>query len=175
MNLFVEEQIELGNEEKKKGKKKFEILVFAQTPFCIKFLASNKNINLAVKEKEKMKDVFERYAEKAKVNLKQVFFLYNSKNYFYEEIGDLTVFDMANKEDKEVKVMSVTVNELVRMNSMEEEEENVPPEYPVEQDNIINTDNDYEPKKPLIHKEPESPETYAKKWFYTKSLFIIII
>ena len=58
---------------------------------------------------------------------------------------------------------------------MEEEEENVLPEYPVEQNNINNTDDYYEPKKPLIYKEPESPETYAKKWFYTKSLFIIFI
>ena len=93
--------------------------MYAQTPFYIKFLASNKTTNLAAKEKEKMKDVFEMYAEKAKVNLKQVLFLYNSQNYFYEEIRDLPVFDMANKGDKEAKVMSVTANEFARMSSME--------------------------------------------------------
>ena len=118
LNLFVEEQFELGNEKYKKSKKKLEINVYNQ-PFFIKFLAFNKTINLPVKEEEKMKDVFERYAEKAKVNLKRVFFLYNSQNYLYEKIGDLTVFDMANQRDKEVKVMSVTVNKLETTSSME--------------------------------------------------------
>ena len=80
----------------------------------IVFNYESKLITILGKSNEKMKDIYQRFFNKAGGNLsqKKIFFSYNGKwGNDSDETKDLTFLQMANKEDKERKQMDILVVE----------------------------------------------------------------
>ena len=86
--------------------------------FKIYFLYGFKTITIHEEKTNQMKQAFEKFASKAQLSteqLKQLFFIYESlgetKTYTYDTIGDLTVYNFANQEDKKKKEISLKAKE----------------------------------------------------------------
>ena len=59
-----------------------------ETPFYIKFFYHETNSLLKIRLTDKLKDAFKKFADEKTINLSKVFFIYDTKNYFYDNIGD---------------------------------------------------------------------------------------
>ena len=133
--LLVEEQFGLYKLETKKILK---FLVCKETPFQIIFSYPRKKVILKVNLKEKMKDVLNRFAVKARVNLLGIIFLYHGVNFNKENIGDKTVEEVLEEDksgiDKIQKLMSIFLTD-------ERSKIIVSTDMPVESINNINDDN----------------------------------
>lgn len=68
---------------------------------------------LKVKETDKMKDIFKKYAKEDEKNLKHISFIYNGESYNYKKIkNETTVNDIVTDYDKNERVMHITIAEL---------------------------------------------------------------
>ena len=177
MDLYVEQQFNLEKNTKKKKLKKVELLVFEQTPFYIKFFSTGPPTIIKVKETEKMKDVFERYAKIVNINdLASGYFLYNGNPILYDENSEETVSSIANSNDKKDKVMSITIQfdrETIKSN-VDSEKGNILIKNGKSTNNYIDSEfsNYYQL---FINEKKEDPEFYNKKWFYIKTFIILFI
>ena len=177
MDLYVEQQFNLEKNTKKKKLKKVELLVFEETPFYIKFFSTGPPTIIKVKETEKMKDVFERYAKIVNINdLASGYFLYNGNPILYDENSEETVSSIANSNDKKDKVMSITIQfdrETIKSN-VDPEKGNILIKNGKSTNNYIDSEfsNYYQL---FINEKMEDPEFYNKKWFYIKTFIILFI
>ena len=177
MDLYVEQQFNLEKNTKKKKLKKVELLVFEETPFYIKFFSTGPPTIIKVKETEKMKDVFERYAKIVNINdLASGYFLYNGNPILYDENSEETVSSIANSNDKKDKVMSITIQfdrETIKSN-VDSEKGNILIKNGKSTNNYIDSEfsNYYQL---FINEKKEDPEFYNKKWFYIKTFIILFI
>ena len=177
MDLYVEQQFSLEKNTKKKKLKKVELLVFEETPFYIKFFSTGPPTIIKVKETEKMKDVFERYAKIVNINdLASGYFLYNGNPILYDENSEETVSSIANSNDKKDKVMSITIQfdrETIKSN-VDSEKGNILIKNGKSTNNYIDSEfsNYYQL---FINEKMEDPEFYNKKWFYIKTFIILFI
>ena len=113
LDLYVSQQFDFSNDNKSKRPKRVEIFVCEEeTPFYVKFLYNGNTLHLNVKETDKMKVIFERFCSEVEMDIKKIYFLYNSQAYFYNSIGDKTVSDLVNNIDRKGKVMTIAVYEI---------------------------------------------------------------
>ena len=103
--MFIEEQFNLL----KNKKKRIVFLVYKKAPLQIIFISTSKKIILKVKLSEKLQDVLNRMSLKARINLDNIFFLYNAESYTYEEFENKTVNDIITGKDKEDRLMSIAL------------------------------------------------------------------
>lgn len=180
--LFVEEQFGLYKLE---SKKILKFLVFKETPFQIIFSYPRKKVILKVNLKEKMKDVLNRFALKARVNLLGIIFIYHGVNFNKEIIGEKTVEEVLEDDksgiDKDQKLMRIFLAD-------ERSQTIVSTDMPIESINNINDDNsiDEEDDNSLegnlllgegedIHKAFKPIKLLTKNHFYIKNLLIFLI
>ena len=83
-----------------------------ENPFHIIFFLEGYPYPLKVKETDKMKDIFKKYAKEVEKNLKHISFIYNEESYNYKKIKNETVNDIVTDCDKNERVMHITVAEL---------------------------------------------------------------
>ena len=173
MNLYVEQQFNSSNDNKKKKFKRQEILVFGQSPFCIKFFSEGSTIIFKVSESETVKEVFERFTSQNKLNLENVFFLYNGRTITLDDF-DKKIVEIANKTDIEGKVMSIQVNVLSdsikseKSLNMNEDNNFVTPINSLNSLDEFPKDNELEQNLPVKKIETLAPVDYSQKWFYIK-------
>ena len=85
-----------------------------KTPFYITFF-NNRGylpISITAKKTDKMKKIFEDYANKAKKNYSQILFIYMANFYTNYNIGNKTVNEFADEKDKISNNMSIIVVDL---------------------------------------------------------------
>jgi len=108
LGLFVQQQYDLKNNSENKDQKRMDIEIY-ETPFYIKFFYHETNSLLKIRLTDKLKDAFKKFADEKTINLSKVFFIYDTKNYFYDNICDERISDIITSIDKNEKVMSITV------------------------------------------------------------------
>ena len=100
-------------------------ITVVKNPFYITFFYNSQEpIPLTANEKDKMKSVFESFAEKAEKDISKIFFLYDGNYFSYESIKSKKVIDFANEKDKKANEMSINVTDsnkgTMETNSKEE-------------------------------------------------------
>ena len=109
-----------------------------------------------MKETDKMKDVFKKYAKEVNKDFKKLNYIYKGKNYTYKKINNEKVNDIATDFDGTEKVMHITVVEFKKKK--------------------LEYDDEYECL--LIPFDDEKLERYQiskKKKFYIKNFIILFI
>ena len=110
-NLLLEQLLEEKNDNvnNNNNKRRIEILVFEEFPFIIEFKYNGIATTLKVKESETIKNIFQRYSAKIKIDLNNIYFLYNGESIFYKDCENKKVSDIANSFDKNSKIISMIV------------------------------------------------------------------
>ena len=171
--LYLEQQFNLKN------KTRIEFSVIRETPFQIIFFFSGKTMILKVEETEKMKDIFKRFTKKARIDLTKIYFLYNSKQYDYENIGEITVREIiGNDNDRLEKLLSIPVkglrNDTINSIKSVQEMKNLLIDNDNNSDKLI--DEKAEDILLQIEENMETPYIKIKnkfKWFYFINFIIL--
>ena len=107
LDLVIEDQFNLNKS------KKIKILVFdniSQDEFYTKFKYTSHVILIKCTKNEKIIEIFEKFASKARVNITDLLFLYNGDT-ITEDDYQKTYYELAQKIDKESKVMTIAVSD----------------------------------------------------------------
>ena len=150
LGLFVQQIYDLKNNSNE-DKKRIDIYINEKPPFYINFFYNAKNKPMKVKLTDKVKDAFKKFAEEDQIDLSKVYFLYDTKQYFYNQIKDERISDIITDLDKKEKVMTVTV-------------------LPLENDIISRTPTMKEQKQNPIIIEDEDKDNYIEIEFIYKDL-----
>ena len=94
--------------------KKMTIKVFKEIPFTIKYSFKSIDYHLNAEETDKIKDVFKECATEQKVEVKEIYFFKNGDITVYDQEGNKTVNEFANKFDKESKTMAIVLYDFDR-------------------------------------------------------------
>ena len=176
--FYIEKQFDLLEI---KTKTTLEFYVCVRKKFQIIFMSPGREIILEVNNlNEKIKDILEAFSQKARIDLTDIYFLYNEKTFDYENIGDKVFNDLQiNKFDKEDKVITISYfskrNDSIHSIPPDDE-----PEYP-DENNIMNdtreTSNNL--KESLINIKIDNKNSGEnmdiKRGFYLKIFIILII
>ena len=175
LDLYVSQQFDFSKDNKSKRPKRVEIFVCEEeTPFYVKFLYKGNTLPLNVKETDRMKVIFQRFCSEVKMDIKKIYFLYNSQAFFYSNIGTKTVNDLVNNIDRNGKVMTITVYEIEKDQLISEKnlrEENLTASN---MDSVVNSElhNKFVPKK---LKDSHYKRSSKKNEKFSKSGIVSII
>ena len=171
-NLFLQQLLEEKNDNEinnNDNKRRIEILVFEEFPFIIEFKYNGIATTLKVKESETIKNIFQRYSAKIKIDLNNIYFLYNGESIFYKDCENKKVSDIANSFDKNSKIISMIVidnknDDLLKSTNSFQKDEEIEINSDLEE-NLIDS------KKLKV----SNSKIDIKKSFYIKNIVIIFI
>ena len=179
--LIIEEQFGLQN---LKTKKRLKFLI-CRDPYQIIFSTPNKKIILDVKLNEPMKNVLDRFAFQAGIDLSRIYFIYSAQIPFnYENIENKTVNEIITSYDKSKKIMTVVPNdernktiEFIRVEEKPRESINDVNDEE-EPDNIDNNsleENLIPSEKKFEFRDLEKMNVFSKQNFYLYNFLILPI
>ena len=178
LDLMIEDQFNLSE----KPKKEIKILVFndnSEEDECyVKFSYNQREKIIKCSKNEKISSIWRKYASKANVNISEVYFLYNGEQINQDDLNNKTFYELANKIDKESKLMNVIVNPY-RNDSIISNESNQANESFNNKPNLVLSDNlnEYNINDdnilPLL--PPLNQIDTETKNYYLKFFFILII
>ena len=185
IEMYIEEQFNLI---KKKNKKRLVFFVCKETPFQIIFMFSGKKVVLKVKLNEKMQHVLERLSLKARISLDNIFYLYNAKEFSYEDFGNKTVNDIISPLDREEKLMSITLEDeanktivSINISKLPKYDISINNDSDDDSDEFFNMDDSIEidllkeTEKNKIKKLKKLIKLSTREDFYTKNFLILLI
>ena len=172
LDLTVEAQFELNENPKKTIK----ILVFndiSDEDECfVRFSYNSKEKIIKCNKNEKINVIWNKYASKAKVDISKLFFLYNGEKVTENDLENKTFYQLANKIDKESKIMNVIVDDYKKKDSITSVSLNKINE-PFNNDPILTlSDNLIDNGNSINHVNEIDTET---KNYYQKFFFILIV
>ena len=104
--LYIEQQFNICQNEDKKLK----FRVCFDTKFQVIFKSSSYEVPIKINLNDKMKDALKKFSEKEKIDLANIFVLYNGNYAFdYENVGDKNIIDLINGNDKKENAMTLSI------------------------------------------------------------------
>ena len=109
LGLFVEQQYSLKNNSSSNETKRMDIDIYEESPFYMKFFYNGTSRPLKIDRNEKLREAFKRYSKKYCIDLKKVYFFYNTKIYYFNKLDEIKINEIINSTDQTEKAMSIFV------------------------------------------------------------------
>ena len=119
LDLIIEDQFEL--KDKSKIKNEITILVFdnvSQDQYYVKFKYNAKDELIKCTKKEKINVICQKFTSKINVDISHLLLLYNGETIVKDDLDNKTFDDLANKIDKEAKIMNIVVYDIENRDSV---------------------------------------------------------
>ena len=176
LDLVIEDQFNLNE----KPKKKVKILVFddvSQEDYFAKFNYNTREELIKCSKNEKINQIIDKFALKAKVKKDKILLLYKGE-MITEDDFNKTYEQLASAADKQSKVMNILVNDYDNRDSVSSKSsKSLDKADSLElSDNLIDDNNpDINPSSVPIPAPPINPIDLATKKYYLKFFIILIV